>query len=316
MDYNEEKFKQHIKEVVAVSDINSDRPLSLSELKELAISMGLTDEDWDKLQIEASQNLIAAEKHLAARNFVDAVSAADKATAINPYIKDGNSILAQAYLMQWIDDNDPEKRNKAEYYARKEIVVDPNDKRAINVLSTVQNKKRIATDSGKTKKYIFIGLGTFALLFLIGVFSYSSNASSGTSDHLIEAEENVAAKWGDVEAAMDRRNKLIPDLIASLSNESPKLNSEIEDLQDEIENTEGQERFDLEDELEDKITEAKLLVNNDGNYKNNLVVEIEGAENRINFARKEYNKAVKDYNILVKKNKSDFPDYDTKPYFE
>lgn len=316
MDYNEEKFKQHIKEVVAVSDINSERPLSLSELKELAISMGLTDEEWDKLQVEAQQNLVAAEKHLAARNFVDAVSAADKATAINPYIKDGNSILAQAYLMQWLDDHDPEKRNKAEYYARKEVVVDPSDKRAINVLSTVQNKKRIAKEGGQTKKYIFIGLGIFALLFIIGIFSYSSNSSSGTADHLIEAEENVSAKWGDVEAAMDRRNKLIPDLIASLSNDSPKLNDEILELQDKIDEAEGQKRFDLEDELEDKITEAKLLVNTDGNYKNNLVIEIEGAENRINFARKEYNKAVKDYNILVKKNKSDFPEYETKPYFE
>lgn len=316
MDYNEEKFKQHIKEVVAVSDINSDRPLSLSELKELAISMGLTDEDWDKLQNDAEQNLIAAEKHLAARNFVDAVSAADKATAINPYIKDGNSVLAQAYLMQWIDDSDPVKRDKAEYYARKEVMVDPNDKRAINVLSTVQNKKRIAKEGGKTKKYIFIGLGICALLFIVSIFSYSSNASSGTSDHLIEAEENVMAKWGDVEAAMDRRNKLIPDLIASLSNESPDLNHEIKELQEKIEDAEGQGRFDLEDQLEDKITEAKLLVNNDGNYKSNLVIEIEGAENRINFARKEYNKAVKNYNILVKKNKADFPEYETKPYFE
>jgi LemA protein len=115
---------------------------------------------------------------------------------------------------------------------------------------------------------------------------------------------------------MDRRNKLIPDLIASLSDESPKLNNEIKSLQDKIENADGQKRFDLEDELEDKITEAKILVNTNGNYKNNIITEIEGSENRINFARKDYNKAVKNYNILVKKNKSDFPDYDTKPYFE
>lgn len=315
MDYNEEKFKQHIKEVVAVSD-TSDRPLTLSELKELAISMGLTDEDWDKLQHDAAQNLIAAERHLLARNFVDAVAAADKATAINPYIKDGNSILGQAYLMQWIDDNDPEKRKKAEYYARKEIMVDPHDKRAINVLSTVQNKKRIANEGNKIKKSIFIGLGIVVLLLIIGVFSYSSNASSSTENHLIEAEENVMAKWGDVEAAMDRRNKLIPDLISSLSNDSPKLNNEIKELQDKIENSEGEDRFDFEDQLNDKITEAKLLINKDGNYKNNLIIEIEGAENRINFARKDYNKAVKEFNIQVKKNKSDFPDYETKSYFK
>jgi LemA protein len=315
MDYNEEKFKQHIKEVVAVSD-TSDRPLTFSELKELALSMGLTDEDWDKLQNDAHQNLNVAEKHLAARNFVDAVAAAEKATAINPYIKDGNSILAQAYLMQWIDDNDSEKIKKAEYYARKEILVDSNDIRAINVLSTVQNKKRIANEGGKIKKYIFIGLGLIALLFISGLVMNSSNSSSAIENHLIEAEENVMAKWGDIEAAMDRRNKLIPDLITSLSNDSPILNKEIKNLQDEISHSKGKEKFDFEDQLDDKITEAKLLINKDGNYKNNLIIEIEGAENRINFARKDYNNAVREYNILLKKNKSDFPDYETKPYFE
>ena len=70
MDYNEEKFKQHIKEVVSLNDLDSDRPLSLSELKELAISMGLTDEDWDKLQNEAKGHLSVAEKHLTARNCI------------------------------------------------------------------------------------------------------------------------------------------------------------------------------------------------------------------------------------------------------
>lgn len=316
MDYNEQKFQETLKAMVDATDDQSDRPLTLDELRELAISMGLTDEDWDKLLVEANQNLTAAEKHLAARNFVDAVTAADKATAVNPYIKNGNSILAQAYLMQWIDDNDEEKRNKAEYYARKEIKIDPNDKRAINVLSTVQNKKRIASADGKVKKYIFIGLGVVAFFILIGVFTYSSGSKDKTADNLIEAEENVGAKWGDLQAAMDRRNKLIPDLIAALGSGNSDLNDEIKDLQTKIDNSEGQERFDLEDQLDDKITQAKLLAGGDGKYKNNVIIEIEGAENRINFARKDYNKAVKSYNILVKKNKDDFPEYETKPYFE
>lgn len=260
MDYNEEKFKQHIKEVVASTDIDSDRPLTLSELKELAISMGLSDSDWDKLLNEAEGHLSVAEKHLAARNFVDAVVAADKATAINPYIKNGNSILAQAFLMQWMDDNDSEKRNKAEFYARKEIKVDPNDKRAINVLSTVQNKKRISGEGDKIKKYIFIAIGIIALLLLISVISNSSSSDSDIKNQLIDAEENVSAKWGDIQAAMDRKENL----------------------------------------------ESKTSSN----------IEIEGAENRINFARKDYNKAVKDYNSLVKKNSDDFPEFKTKEYFE
>jgi LemA protein len=232
----------------------------VSELKELAISMGLSDLDWDNLLNEAEGHLKVAEKHLSARNFVDAVEAADKATAINPYIKDGNSILAQAFLMQWIDDNDVEKRNKAEFYARKEIKVDPNDKRAINVLSTVQNKKRISGEGAKIKKYIFIAAGIIAVLLLFSVISNSSSQDSSLKNQLIDAEENVSAKWGDIQAALDRKENL--------------------------------------------------------ESKTSSTIEIEGAENRINFARKDYNQAVKDYNSLVKKNSDDFPEYKTKDYFE
>ena len=44
--YNEEKFKQHIKTVVQAAEGNNsleERPLTLSELRELAISMGMSD---------------------------------------------------------------------------------------------------------------------------------------------------------------------------------------------------------------------------------------------------------------------------------
>ena len=42
--YNEDKFKAHIRTVVeqAEGDSLTERPLTLSELKELAISMGLS----------------------------------------------------------------------------------------------------------------------------------------------------------------------------------------------------------------------------------------------------------------------------------
>jgi LemA protein len=315
MDYNEQKFKEHIKTIVTATDVDDDRALTLSELKELAISMGMSDNEWDALQEQAHQHLLTAEKHLIARNFVDAVKSADQATAINPYIKNGNSVLAQSYLMQWIDDNDSNKRDKAEFYARKEIKVDPSDKRAVNVLSTIQNKKRLEGSNNKVKKYVLIGVG---ILFFIGIVGYllsASGSSESTKIKLIEAEENVAAKWGDIQAAMDRRTKLIPDLLSSLGGEND-LNSEIKNLQEKINNSEGEERFDLEEKLDEKISEAKVKIKKEGNYKSNLIIEIEGAENRINFARKDYNAAVKNYNILVKTNGSDFPEFETKPYFE
>ena len=48
-DFTEQKFQETIKAIVEASEEQTDRPLSFDELKELANSMGLTDEEWDKL---------------------------------------------------------------------------------------------------------------------------------------------------------------------------------------------------------------------------------------------------------------------------
>ena len=94
MNYSEEKFKQHIKAVVEASQSSDDtleeRPLTLAELKELAISMGMTEEQWNDLQKQAHEHLKAADDHLKTRNFREAINEAEKATAINPYIKKGH----------------------------------------------------------------------------------------------------------------------------------------------------------------------------------------------------------------------------------
>jgi LemA protein len=319
-DYNEQKFQETIKSIVEATEEQEDRALTIDELKELAISMGMTGEEWEKLLLKANDDLKTAELHLNARNYVDAISFADKATAINPYLKNGNSVLAQSYLMQWLDDGDTNKRDKAEFYARKELKNDPNDKRAVNVLSTIQNKKRIAGGDQKLKKYVLIGVVVLFLFGLIGFFSMSGNSSEtygsgNVENQLIENEELANQKWGDVQSALDRRDQLIPDLLLALGEANDDLNTHITQLREEIKSADGQKKIDLEKQLEDKIAEAKLYLKN-GPTKSDIIIEIEGAENRINFARKEYNKAVKDYNILVKKNKSDYPNYELKPYFE
>ena len=319
MDFTEEKFQAHLKEIVAAGEVDGDRPLTLSELKELANSMGLSDSDWERLLVEADQNLALAKNHLTARNFVDAVVAADKATAINPYIKDGNSVLAQAYLMQWIDDQDAVKLKKAEFYARKELKVDAHDKDALNVLSTVQNKKRITDNDGKIKKYIMYGAAAVLALFLLGYLSIGPSNSEKEdilNKQLIELEENVNAKLELVNTATNRRNNLVPELLKAVNGASnSSLVRDIESLQSKIGQADGDEKIKLELLLEQKINKAKGLAVT-GNEKNGLIISIEGAENRINFARNAYNEAVRQYNTVLKQNEDNISGFETKPYYQ
>lgn len=139
-------------------------------------------------------------------------------------------------------------------------------------------------------------------------------------DELIEAEEDVASKLDLVQVAIDQRNEMIPQLFQAIQN-SPKeieaLDSAINDLQIKISNAQGQEKFTLENSLDEKIKELKIMVQQYGNSEaiEKLMVQIEGSENRIAFEKKNYNESVKAYNILVKKHGSQFPEYELKSYY-
>jgi hypothetical protein len=340
MDYKEEKFQEHIKAVVEASQKKTDhsledRPLSLAELKELAMSMGLSEKEWDNLQKKAHQHLKSADDHLKARNFTEAIAQAEKATAINPYIENGNAVLARSYMMLWLQTHEDKHRDKAEFHARQELKVDPRDQIAVNVLSTIDKKKRILSSDSNSRKRILIVIGVLILvgvLVFIGMSSVSSDKEAEQEieqavsernrirDQLIEAEEDVLSKWDLVQVAIDQRNNMIPDLFAAISistTDTEALKATIDDLQNKIKTAEGERKFELENDLNAQIQELKSIAKENGDADNikTLMVQIEGSENRIAYEKKTYNEAVKQYNILVKKNKDQFPEYETKPYF-
>lgn len=330
MSIEEENFKNHLKAVAEAASLESttagldERPLTLDELKELALSMGLTEDGWNDLQKKAVNHLKAADDHLRVRNWDDAILEAEQATAINPYIENGNAVLARAYLMKWLETHENEHRDKAAKHARKELAVDPKDQMAVNVLNTINKKDKVISSERNSKKTIILALGGILLVAAIAFFflrqSGNAEEKSGIKNQLIEAEEDVYAKWDLVQVAISQRNAMIPDLFQAVqtnTSETEKLNNAIEELQIKIDQSEGEERFKLENELSVKISEMKKIVksNGDASAVEKLLIQIEGSENRIAFEKKNYNEAVKTYNVLVKQNQEDFPQFETKPYF-
>jgi LemA protein len=320
--YSEEKFKQHIKTVVANAEGENtfeERPLTLGELKELAISMGMSEEEWDALQEKAHVHLASAQDHLKARNFDEAIVEAEKATSINPYLPNGNSVLAKTYQMLWLEDQNTTARDKAEYHARRELVVDPKDRDAIQILSTINKKRKLSNkESDHKRKYLLYG-GIAALLLIVLYFSFSSG-SSAEENAIIEAQENMYAKYDLVQTAIDQRNNMLPDLFSAVgqgNQELSELKSELKTLTSELKNASKNERYKLEEEIDEKLKKARNIVLDIGEQDKTeaILVDIAGAENRIAYEKKVYNDAVKKYNILVKKNKGSYPQYDLQPYY-
>lgn len=134
------------------------------------------------------------------------------------------------------------------------------------------------------------------------------------------AEENVKAKWANVEAAYQRRANLIPNIVATVKGaassekeillgvtEARASASKVAVTGDQLTDPAAMARF---AEAQNRITlqlqrlqEAYPELQSQGNFKL-LIQELEGTENRIRIDIRDYNDAVQAYNTRIRT----FPD--------
>lgn len=137
------------------------------------------------------------------------------------------------------------------------------------------------------------------------------------------AEENAKAKWADVENQYQRRADLVPNLVSTVKAgaaseekiltqvtearaKATAINITAEDLSDP-------ETFEKFSQAQNQLTqalgqlrtvvEAYPQLQSQQNFTT-LMSQLEGTENRISVARRDYNEAVREYNTTIRT----FPD--------
>jgi LemA protein len=129
---------------------------------------------------------------------------------------------------------------------------------------------------------------------------------SGIYDNAIASQEDVKARWGDVQATYQRRADLIPNLVAtakaSAENEKEIL-TRVTEARAGITSAQTPEDLELAGrKINTAINlafEAYPQIRSTENYRD-LMVQLEGTENRINVARQRYNESVQTYNTYVR----------------
>ena len=145
----------------------------------------------------------------------------------------------------------------------------------------------------------------------------------------VTAEENVNQSYAQVENQLQRRLDLIPNLVNTVkgfANHEAKVLSDISDARARLAGASGpEEQSAANDELTGALGRLLVVVENYPDLKANqnfiqLMDSLEGTENRIGVARKDYNDVVAIFNRQVKR----FPGklvasifgFDEKEYFE
>ncbi len=158
-------------------------------------------------------------------------------------------------------------------------------------------------------------------LFLLGAFALALSACGINS--VPAAEENAKARWADVQSAYQRRADLIPNLVstvrAAASSEEEILTQVIEARASATQTTidandlGDAEKFRAYEQAQGNLGSAlsRLMVvverypelQSQQRFAD-LMVSLEGTENRIDNARTRYNEAVQAYNTTIRT----FPD--------
>jgi LemA protein len=159
----------------------------------------------------------------------------------------------------------------------------------------------------KSRTGLFVLLGIVVLLFFWGCGAYNG---------LIGVDQEVKSKWGDVETNYQRRNDLYNSVIKTISasanfeksvlTEVVNARAKATSIKVDINDPKSLEAYQqAQAGLQSSFSKLLAVVENYPDIKTtkafqDFQTQIEGTENRINVARKDYNGAVQTYNLKVK----------------
>lgn len=173
---------------------------------------------------------------------------------------------------------------------------------------------------GKGLKTILIAAAVAILIFIPVIGSYN---------RMVALEQAVNQSQSDIDTQLQRRLDLVPNLVETVkgyaAQEKEILTAVAEARSKLAGSTTITERAEADNELSGALSRLLVVVENYPNLKSDqnfrdLSVALEGTENRINIARKDYNNIVGQYNTAIRR----FPGsivagmfgFEQKPYYK
>ena len=153
-----------------------------------------------------------------------------------------------------------------------------------------------------TSTKVLIGIGIVALLLVLWV--------AGSYNGLVAADETVNEKWANVQTAYERRADLIPNIVATVQQYTDyegDLLKEVTEARASVGRAATASQLEAAGgQLDSALSRLLVTVENYPNLKANenylsLQDELAGTENRIKVERDNFNKAVKNLNVKVRR---------------
>lgn len=162
--------------------------------------------------------------------------------------------------------------------------------------------------------------GSIVVVVVLLIVLFAGCAGCSTYNTLVASEERVEQTWGDVETQYQRRSDLIPNLVSTVRGaadfeqetlqsvtearaRATSINLTADDLTDPAQVRAFQQ---AQSELSGALSRLLAVSENYPQLRatesfRDLQSQLEGTENRITVARRDYNNAVREYNTQVRR---------------
>lgn len=161
---------------------------------------------------------------------------------------------------------------------------------------------------------------TIIILLALLIFGIIGCSGCNSYNKFVEASQMVDSKWAEVQSNYQRRADLIPNLVKTVEGAANFEKSTLKEViearskatsfqvtPEVLNNPEMFRKFEqAQAQLSSALSRLLVTVEQYPQLKANenflqLQAQLEGTENRIKFSRDEYTKAVKEYNVMVKR---------------
>lgn len=152
------------------------------------------------------------------------------------------------------------------------------------------------------------GLKTF--IIVAAIIAVILLPTVGIYNQLVNLEQAVNQAGSDIDTQLQRRSDLIPNLVETVkgyATQEKTIFTEIADARSKLAGAQTvADKAQADSQLGSALSRLLVIVENYPNLKSDqnfrdLSVALEGTENRIAVARKDYNSAVSAYNVAIRK---------------
>ncbi len=146
------------------------------------------------------------------------------------------------------------------------------------------------------------------IVVLVLVVLIGGCGACNTYNNMVKRSKEVDEKWANIDAALTRRSDLIPNLVATVkayAKQEQTVLVEVTRARANLDNARSVEDVSkASGDLSQALSRLMVVVEAYPELKSNenflqLQAQLEGTENRLKYAREEYNRVVKEYNTAI-----------------